>query len=146
VGITLFLPIGQPTAAVRLLQQIGSRVHTFSAIASLQEHGFCRVTFDRTRVDVFLPSLPFLEPDRRVMVPMGDRIVPVWNPEVVAVLKMLFFRRQDLLDLEDVLKVQGRKLDRDWVRSQLVETCGAHDPRVVEWDRLTAQTPPSADS
>lgn len=142
VDITIFLPPDQPTAVARLLQQIGCRLNTTKAIESLLEHSFCRATFADTRIDVFLPSLPFLERHRRVTVPMGDRMVSVWNAEVLAVLKMLFFRDQDLVDVETMMKVQAGKLDRAWVRSQLVEICGPRDLRVAEWDRLCDEVPP----
>jgi hypothetical protein len=60
---------------------------------------------------------------------------------VVTVLKLLFFRDKDLADLAKLLKVRAKTLDRRWVRSQLVQICGPHDPRVAEWDELTRRFP-----
>jgi hypothetical protein len=64
--------------------------------------------------------------------------VQVWSPEVLAVFKMMFFRRKDLADVERIIHIQGQ-LDRVWVRGQLVEIFGARDPRIPAWDELVAE-------
>ena len=104
----------------------------------IADHGFARVEYHGTRVDVFLPIVPFYEAakERRARVELGDATVSVWKPEVLAVFKMMFFRLRDLADLEQVLRTQGSALDRTWVRAQLREIYGERDPRLPRWDEL----------
>jgi hypothetical protein len=54
----------------------------------------------------------------------------------------MFFRTQDIADLENILTFQGERFDRDWVRSRLVEIVGPRDPRVIRWDQLVSQIHP----
>ena len=59
VDVTIYLAPDQPSECVWLLQEIGCEFSSASATESLREHGFCRVAFAGTRVDVFLPTVPF---------------------------------------------------------------------------------------
>jgi hypothetical protein len=54
---------------------------------------------------------------------------------------MMFFRRKDLADVEQILRTQGPQLDRVWVRQQLAEMYGARDPRLAAWDDLVREVP-----
>ncbi len=83
------------------------------------------------RVDVFVPAIPYyasLAERRREVTLLGD---PVWilGPEDLVVLKMVFFRRKDLADVEAVLRDQEH-LDRDFVRRTLISLVGGEDERV----------------
>jgi hypothetical protein len=142
VDATIFIPVDHATECVRLLQQIGCKLQASAALATLREHGLCQVELDGVRLDVFLPAIEFYDvarPRRRRML-LGTREVMVWDAEQLLVFKMmLFFRRKDLVDVEQVLKVQGAVLDRAWVREQLVELYGARDLRIAQWDELVSE-------
>lgn len=142
VDLTLFLPVTQPSSCVRLLQNIGCEVRSNQAIQSLTEHGFCQVEFGGRRVDIFLPLTPFYEQARlrRQKVILGDQPVMIWDAETLCVFKMMFFRRKDLADVEQVLRVQIAEFNTQWVREQLVEMYGKLDPRIAQWDELVSET------
>lgn len=142
VDVTLFLPPDQPSGCVRLLQNIGCQITASQALQSLTEHGFCQVEFGGRRLDVFLPIIPLYEQarQRRKTVLLGDQPVTIWDAETLCVFKMMFFRRKDLADVEQILRVQGDQLDRDWVTRQLVELYGGRDPRVSQWQELLRET------
>ena len=57
-------------------------------------------------VDVFLPLVPFYEAARarRRRVELGDQSIMVWDAESLSVFKMMFFRRKDLADIEQILR------------------------------------------
>ncbi len=143
VDVTLYLPPERPSECIGLLQDIGCEFSTAQAAESLREHGFCRVTFAGMDVDVFLPIVPFYEAarQRRRRVELGDQPIVVWDAESLAVFKMMFFRRKDLADIEQILRTQGAQFDRLWVREQLVEMYGIHDPRLSGWDDLAREIP-----
>jgi hypothetical protein len=143
VDVTLYLPPDRPSECIRMLQEIGCEVSVAEAVASLREHGFCRAAFGGVRVDVFLPIAPFYEAarPRRRRVPFGHRQGMIWDAESLAVFKMMFFRRKDLADVEQVLRSQGARFDRVWVRGHVAEMYGSRDPRLAAWDDLTREVP-----
>lgn len=61
--------------------------------------------------------------------------------EDLVVLKLLFYRGKDLVDVEKLVAMQGASLDRAYVRRWLVEMMGAEDHRVAKWDDLCRQLP-----
>jgi hypothetical protein len=138
VDVTLFLPPDKPSECVRLLQRTGCEVDAGQALSSLSEHGFCHATFAGLRIDVFLPTVPFYESarQRRRQVLLADQPIMIWDAETLCIFKLMFFRRKDLADLEQLLRVQGSHLDTDWVTQQIIAIYGQRDPRVSEWKSL----------
>jgi hypothetical protein len=141
VDLTLFLPPERPSECIWILQDIGCELVTSQALASLREDGFCQVTFRNLRVDVFLPTLPFYETarKRRREVVLGTQRIMIWDAETLAVFKMMFFRRKDVADVEQMLRAGGKDFDRPWVRSQIENIYGSRDPRLAEWDELSRE-------
>jgi hypothetical protein len=145
VDVTLYLPPDRPSDCLWLLQEIGCEFSATRALESLREHGFCRVTSSGLDVDVFLPIVPFYETARarRVQVTLAGRPVMIWDAETLAVFKMMFFRRKDLADVEQILRTQGKALDRAWVRERLTELYGPLDPRLSEWEAIAREVDPA---
>ncbi len=138
VDVTLYLPPDEVTACVRLLQTVGCTFPLDQATRLLSEHGYCQVEFGGGRVDVFLPVISFYEEAkaRRRAVEFGDQRIMVWDAESLCVFKLMFFRLKDLADVEEILRVQGDRLDRGWVERQIVGIYGPRDPRVARWGEL----------
>ncbi len=141
VDVTVYLPPERPTECIRLLQDVGCVVSAAEAAESLCEHGFCRATFVGMRLDVFLPIIPFYEVARlrRKRLVLADRPIMAWDAESLTVFKMMFFRRKDIADVEQILRTQGIQFDRHWVREQLAGMYGARDPRLSQWDDLVRE-------
>ena len=102
------------------------------------EDGQFRGRIHGMRVDVFVPALDLyasLERGRR-RVSFAGRPGWIVGPEDLATLKMLFFRRKDLADVEALVRAQGSGFDRAVVRARLVELVGDEDERVREWDAI----------
>ena len=145
VDLTVYLPPERPTECIRLLQDVGCVVSADEAAESLRQHGFCRATFAGMRLDIFLPIIPFYEAARarRKQLILANQPVMVWDAESLAVFKMMFFRRKDLADVEQILRTQGAQFDRHWVREQLAAMYGGRDPRLSQWDNLVREVPPN---
>ncbi|MEX2026501.1 MAG: hypothetical protein WEH44_04355 [Pirellulaceae bacterium] len=143
VDITLFLPKDRPSEVVWELQEIGCDMSATRAIAMLREHGYCSVKYRSVRVDVFVPTNSFydLAKQRRRRVRLGRQEATVFDAESLAVFKMMFFRPRDIVDLQSMIRIQGARLDRDWVRERLIELVGPRDPRVAQWDELASEHP-----
>jgi hypothetical protein len=148
VDLTLFLPSNEPSGTVRLLQTIGCEFRTDQVIASLREHGFCQVTYEGRRVDVFVPMIEFYETarQRRKRVLLDERPTFIWDAETLCVFKLMFFRRKDLADLEQLLRVQGNQLDHSWVGQQIIQIYGERDPRVSQWQELVNELLPGVET
>ena len=141
VDVTLFLAPDKPSECLWLLQDIECELTFSEALASLREHGFCRVTYHGLRLDVFLPIVDFYAAAqaRRRRVQLAGQSAVIWDAESLIVFKLMFFRRKDVADVEGILRVQQGRLDLDWVRQQLVELYGARNPRVSQWEELVAE-------
>lgn len=142
VDLTLFYSPEQPSDCIQLLQDLGCDVVVSEATHSLQEHGFYRTSWQGTRLDVFLPLIPFYDEARlrRQQVDLGGQTVMIWDAATLVIFKMMFFRRKDLADVEQILRTQGARLERSWIRQQLVNIFGSHDPRLSQWDELIQET------
>ena len=142
VDLTLFLPRERPSECIQMLQDLDCEFPLTETLQSLREHGFCRVVRHGVRVDVFLPMIDFYEQarQRRKQVDLGDQSIFVWDAETLCVFKMMFFRRKDLADVEQLLRTQRAQLDREWIRQQLATLYGTRDPRLSQWDELVAET------
>jgi hypothetical protein len=94
--------------------------------------GQFRGTVSGLRVDVFVPAIPYYASlaERRRRVTLLGHHVWILGPEDLVVLKMFFFRRKDLADVEAVLCDQ-EGLDRDFVRRTLTSLVGRDDGRVA---------------
>ena len=93
-------------------------------------------------MDVFLPSVDFYDSarQRRREVSLGNQRIWIRDAESLAVFKMMFFRRKDIADVEQILRTQSAGLfERDWVREHLISIYGRRDPRVAQWDKLVAE-------
>ncbi|MGH7900002.1 MAG: hypothetical protein ACREQQ_18750 [Candidatus Binatia bacterium] len=105
---------------------------------STLEEGQFQGSIRGMRVDVFVPALDYygtLETRRRRVSLLGR---PLWilAPEDLVVLKMVFFRRKDLADVEAELTDQKPELDRAFIRSMLTELVGGQDPRLTALDDI----------
>lgn len=140
VDVILWIDLDRIDAAIALLRSAGVSVDEAAARTGARERGMFAGRVGATRVDVFVPSVPFYDEAarRRVRTVIGSRSTWVHSAEVLAVFKMLFFRPKDLIDVERMLEVRGPSFDRTFVRAALVEMLG-EDERIAKWDGLCAR-------
>lgn len=136
VDVNAFVPPEEGLdALLAALDEIGFQPDTSTEAirVAAAESGQFRGRIRDIRVDVFVPAIPYygeLEARRRRVVLMER---PIWiiGPEDLAVLKLMFFRRKDLADVEAILRDQGAALDRAYIRQRLVEFVGDRDERLT---------------
>ena len=134
VDINIFLdPRNQLPLILDVLESAGFKADTeLKALAEqAAQEGQFRGRVAGLRVDVFVPAIPYYASlaERRRQVPLLGQPVWILGPEDLVVLKMFFFRRKDLADIEAVLRDQD-DLDRDFVRRTLIGLVGGDDERV----------------
>jgi len=74
---------------------------------------------DSVRIELFVPIVP-LQTEilrRAIIVPVGNRDVPVTTAEDLILLKLAFHRAKDLQDVRGILWVQRGRLDLDYLRN-----------------------------
>lgn len=135
VDINIFVnPRNQLPRVLEVLTSAGFSADAEQDVLAEQavQEGQFRGRVSGLRVDVFVPAIPYyasLAERRRQVSLLGQ---PIWilGPEDLVVLKMVFFRRKDLADVEAVLRDQ-RDLDRDFVRRTLTGLVGGDDERLT---------------
>lgn len=125
-------------ATLDVLSSAGVVLDREAARKEVAEGGCVRGWVQRTAVDVFFNSIPLhaSAQQRAVTRPFLGRPARILSAEDLVVLKLLFFRGKDILDVERIAATQGAELDRSYVRRWLVECMGDDDDRVAEWDRI----------
>ncbi len=142
VDVTIYASASDPDDCLNLLRTSDLDFVESEARESINEHGFFRASLDSVTVDVFLPTIPVYELCRqhRQRVEFLGQPVYVWGPLAITIFKMMFFRTQDLLDVENMLKTPSTQIDLGLVREQLVDIFGQRDPRISNWDEIVART------
>lgn len=138
VDINLFIPPDRLAAALDCLGLAGLTIDHAAALVSAETRGDARGSVGDVPVDLFVDSIPLhQEAARRIVtVSLFDRPIRILSAEDLAVLKMLFFRGKDIVDVERLLVLQGAHLDRRYIRHWLVDAVGDNDERVQKWDDL----------
>jgi len=146
VDLNIFVPPDHGTA--NILEAIAAAgfvadEEAAAVTARAQSEGQFRGRLAGLRVDIFVPAIAYyaeLAERRREVVLLGR---PAWilGPEDLVVLKMMFFRRKDLADVEAVMRVQGNALDRRFVRRKLIDLIGPDDERIREFDLIDRDVP-----
>ena len=85
-------------------------------------------------------SIPFQEAASRRTheVVLLGRHVPILSAEDLVVLKLLFNRHKDVVDVERMLQTSTEGLDTAYIRRWLIECVGADDSRIATFESLLA--------
>jgi hypothetical protein len=136
VDINVFLPPSQGFDRIlSALAEAGfvadADVETLRAQACRE--GQFRGRLDGMRIDVFVPAIDFygkLAERKREVALLGR---PIWilGAEDLVVLKLMFYRRKDLADVEALMAEQGTSLDRVYVHRTLTDLVGPDDERLA---------------
>ena len=143
LDLNLFLPADQPGSAIDVRVSAGVRLNPEQAMRSALDRGEARGFAGDIPVDIFFRSIPLHESaaGRAVTVSLLGERIRILSAEDLIVLKLLFFRGKDIVDVERALAVQAERLDRAYVRRWLIDCVGANDERVTKWDALCSALP-----
>ena len=140
VDINIFVPPRDGLQALlKVLAEVGFSADAPETVTrTAVEDGQFRGRIAGIRVDVFLPAITFYAEmaSRTRAVPLLGRLIEILAPQDLLTLKMMFFRRKDLADVEAVLRNPPSGLDVESVRTRIVDMGGVDDERVREWDAI----------
>lgn len=138
VDLNIFLGADEAGRALDALEGAGASVERASALRSARERGDFIVRFRGMRIDCFVPSIELSQSaaTRVRKAALLGRPISILSAEDLTLFKLLFFRAKDIADVERLVRFQGERLDRAYIRLWLVRTVGEKDDRVAAWDRI----------
>lgn len=144
VDVNVFVPPQTQLASVlRALEGAGFTAEADVPTTEKQAttDGQFRGYVEGIRTDVFVPAIEYyaeLE-HRRREVPLAGRPAWVLGPEDLVVLKLMFYRRKDLADVESLLREQRATLDLKFVEDKLEELIGKEDERLAALRQISRE-------
>ena len=137
VDINLFVTSEQLTSAFDALDAAGVEIDRQQALASATVRGDAVGWVGQVRIDLFVNSIPLHDQaaQRTVEVILEGQPIRILSAEDIAVLKFLFFRGKDIVDLERLFAMRA-DLDLEYIERWLVDAVGKDDARVTKFHAL----------
>ena len=141
VDMNIFVAADRPHEALDVLAAGGVAIDREQAVEAIGSRGDLFVEHGGCRLDFFFNSIPLhaSASERARTVELLGTPVPVLSAEDLVVLKLLFNRHKDIVDIEAIVESSGDKLDVAYVRHWLVECVGSDDTRVATWEGLLGE-------
>ena len=132
VDLNIFVDADAPGEALDALSAGGIVIDRNRAISTIASRGDLFLRHRGCRLDLFFNSIPFhASASRRTReVHLLGARVPILAPEDLIVLKLLFNRHKDVVDIERIVAAMGADLDWPYVRRWLIECVGEDDARM----------------
>jgi Nucleotidyl transferase AbiEii toxin, Type IV TA system len=135
VDINVFLAPGEIDLVAGVLAGLGIRASDAERDVARRD-GQVRLFWGTTPIDLFFAYdvFHFHAAERVRSVPFGDELIPVLAPEDLLVCKIVFNRRKDWIDIEQMLLLSAGTLDVDDVRRWIVALLGGDDDRIGRFE------------
>ena len=141
VDMNVFVAADRPHDALDVLAAGGVAIDRDQAVKVIGARGDLFVEHRGCRLDFFFNSIPLhaSASERARTVDLLGTPVPILSAEDLIVLKLLFNRHKDIVDIEAIVASMREELDLAYVRHWLVECVGSDDVRVTTWETLLAE-------
>ena len=118
-----------------LLEDLKRRGFEFDTLATIREwtqHHMVVLSYHGIRIDWLKPVLPAYVHvlDRATEEPWLDQPIRIASAEGLILLKLLAFRTQDQVDIENLVAAHRDTLDLDWIRTEWQTVTSLDDPRM----------------
>jgi hypothetical protein len=140
IDVNIFVLPSEFASVARALSPLGVQANA-AAHARVKRDAQVRLFWNETAIDLFFAEDKFHvnAEMRRRNVEFGDVMIAVLAPEDLMVCKVVFDRKKDWLDIEQMLLATAGELDIDDVRAWVVAIVGADDRRVARFDRVVRE-------
>jgi hypothetical protein len=131
----------------RLLEDLRCRGFEFDTLAAIGEwtqHHMVTLSYHGIRVDWLKPIIPaYLHILKRATEEtLLNRQVRIASTEGLIFLKLVAYRTQDQLDIENLVAANSDKLDMEWIKTEWQNIAGLDDPRMRRLLELVSQSRP----
>lgn len=126
-----------------LLETLEKRGFAFDTLATIREwtqQHMTTLSYHGIRIDWLKPVIPAYQHilDRAIEETWLNHRIRVASTEGLILLKLLAFRTQDLLDIENLVAAHRETLDMDWIRAEWQSLAQPDDPRMIRFAALVA--------
>ena len=127
-----------------LLEHLHERGFSFDLQTAIREWTTEHLTvlsFHGVRIDWLKPLIPLYQHviDRAKPEPWLGRSIRIASPEGLILTKLVAFRGQDQVDIENLLAANRGQLDVDWIHGEWQTVAGPDDPRTQRFNEMVAR-------
>jgi nucleotidyltransferase AbiEii toxin of type IV toxin-antitoxin system len=135
VDVNIFMAPDEIDRVAELLEPLGVEAPPPDRRLARRD-GQVRLRWGITPIDLFFAydEFHFHAADRTRRVPFGDTTIPILAPEDLLVCKVVFDRRKDWIDIDQMLLLTAGTLDLADVRRWLRRIVGNDDERVAHFE------------
>lgn len=139
LDLNIFVAMEEAGAALDALRRGGIEIGE-DAADIVAERGDLFLAHGGCRLDLFFNSIPLhlRAAQRTRTVSLLGKNIPILSPEDLIVLKLLYNRRKDIVDIERIVAAVGEDLERGYVRAAIIECVGEEDSRLATWEAASA--------
>ncbi len=124
-----------------VLTDLAARGFAFDEIATIREwnqHHMAVLMYRGIPVDWLKPLLPIYRHvlDRATPDVRHGQPIQVASAEGLILLKLMAYRPQDLLDIDNLVSTHRGKLDLDWIRGEWQSVAALDDPRMLRFEAM----------
>jgi hypothetical protein len=133
----------------RLLEDLQGRgfdLEGLAVIAEWTQHHMVTLYYHGIRIDWLKPLIPaYLHILQRATEEAWlDRPIRIASAEGLILLKLLAYRTQDQVDIENLVAANSDKLDLDWITAEWQNLAGLDDPRMRRLLDLVSESRPES--
>jgi len=127
-----------------LLQDLQGRGFSFDTDKTIREWTRDHLTvlnYHNVNIDWLKPVLPVYQhviDQARIEYFLGCSF-PIASPECLILTKLIAFRGQDLVDIENLLAANQGQLDLDFIRREWIALADEKDPRYLKFQEMAAK-------
>jgi hypothetical protein len=124
------------------LQPRGFEFDTVATIAEWTQHHMVTLSYQGIRIDWLKPLIPAYRHiiERATDETWLSRRIRVASAEGLILLKLLAYRTQDQVDIENLVAAKSDDLDVDWIRNEWQHLASVDDPRMRRLLELIGQS------
>lgn len=129
IDVDIFLPVDRSGPVLECLARLGIPIDIAAAEDEVRRREQVRLHWEHTAVDLFFAYHEFHDScsARALRRPFEEITIPVLSAEDILVLKAMFNRPKDWLDIEQIVLTQGARLDSGYVLKWLDAMIGPED-------------------
>jgi hypothetical protein len=141
LDLLLHVPQVELPSLLESLRDSGFEFDMMATIREWTQHHMAVLHFRGIRIDWLKPVLPAYQHvlDRATEEVWLQLPIRVASAEGLILLKLLAYRLQDQVDIENLVAAHGETLDLDWIRGEWQVLAPFDDPRMVRLQELVAQ-------
>ena len=139
IDLNVFVSEKRSERVLAVLTELGVAAGGAAPLRTVRDRGQVRVYWEHTPIDLFFSYDPLHDrcAERARRVPFGDDVtLAILSAEDLAIFKVIFDRRKDWSDIEEMLYALGADFDGRYVMGWLRKILDAGEPRLVRIEAL----------